>query len=109
MKKKESTFLKKLLMAIFTILPLLFVYQFLIKEVKSLNSLKNEKLQVLREKENKLEQKKVAYQKLTSEDEIVKRAKDKFELIRIDHIDDININSNQIKNLKKMISKKYDK
>ncbi|MCP5061764.1 MAG: hypothetical protein GY936_04770 [Ignavibacteriae bacterium] len=108
MKKKESSFLKKLLFAILTILPLLFVSLFIIKEVKGLNSFKNELLQELREKENKLEQKRVAYQKLTSEDEIVKRAKDKFELIRIDHLDDININSNQIKNLEKMISKKYD-
>ena len=74
-----------------------------------MNSVKNEKLQVLREKENKVEQKKVAYQKLTSEDEIVKRAKDKFQLIRIDRIDDINVNSNEIKNLEKKISKKYDK
>lgn len=108
MKKKESSFLKKLLFAILTILPLLFVYLFIIKEVKGLNSFKNERIQELREKENKLEQKRVAYQKLTSEDEIVKRAKEKFELIRIDHLDDININSNQIKNLEKMISKKYD-
>ncbi|MEE9429849.1 MAG: hypothetical protein V3V16_02345 [Melioribacteraceae bacterium] len=109
MKKKESTFLKKLLFVTLTVIPLLFFYQLFIKEVKSLNSLKNEKLQVLREKENKVEQKRVAYQKLTSEDEIVNRAKDKFQLIRIDRIDDINVNSNEIKNLEKKISKKYGK
>ena len=109
MKKKESTFLRQLLIAIITIVPLLVIYQVTIKKVKELNSTKNNKLQILREKENKLEQKKVAFQKLTSEDEIVKKAKDKFQLIPSDHIDDININSNEIKNLKKMISKKYDK
>jgi len=109
MKNLENTFLKKMMISVLTILPLLFIYQLIIKEVKELNSCKNEMMEELREKENKLEQKKVAFQKLTSEDEIVKKAKNKFKLIRIDHIDDIRINSNQIKNLEKMISKKYDK
>jgi hypothetical protein len=62
----------------------------------------------LREKENKLEIKMVAYQKLTSEDEVVKKAKEKFELVRIDHLDNITINKNKIDNLKKYIAKKYD-
>lgn len=62
----------------------------------------------MREKENKLEIKKVAYQKLTSEDEVVRKAKEKFELIRIDHLDKISINKNKIDNLKKYIAKKYD-
>lgn len=65
-------------------------------------------LEELREKENKLEIKKVAYQKLTSEDEVVRKAKEKFELIRIDHLDKISINKNKIENLKKYIAKKYD-
>ena len=65
-------------------------------------------MEELREKENKLEIKKVDYQKLTSEDEVVRKAKDKFDLVRIDHLDKITINKNRIDNLKKYIAKKYD-
>ena len=36
---------------------------------------KNQKIEVLRGEENKLEIKKVVYQKLTSEDEVVSKAK----------------------------------
>ncbi len=89
-------------------MPLLFGYVFIIKQVKNLNAEKNNKLEILREKQNKLEEKKVAYQKLTSEDEIVGKAKEKFNLVRIDHLDKVYINKNQIKNLEKLIQKKYD-
>jgi len=89
-------------------MPLSFGYVYIIKQVKKLNAEKNTQLEILREKQNKLEEKKVAYQKLTSEDEIVRKAKEKFNLVRIDHLDEININSNQIKNLEKLIQKKYD-
>lgn len=73
-----------------------------------MNAIKNLSLEEVREKENKLEIKKVAYQKLTSEDEVVRKAKEKFELVRIDHLDKITINKNKIENLKKYIAKKYD-
>ena len=89
-------------------MPLIFVYVYIIKQVKNLNAEKNNKLEILREKQNKLEEQKVAYQKLTSEDEIVRKAKEKFNLVRIDHLDKININTNQIKNLEKLIQKKYE-
>jgi hypothetical protein len=88
--------------------PLLFTYLFTLQEIKELNAEKNIHLEELREKENKLEIKKVAYQKLTSEDEVVRKAKEKFELIRIDHLAKISINKNKIEILKKYIAKKYD-
>lgn len=91
-----------------TIAPLLFAYLFTLHEIKEMNAIKNLSLEELREKENKLEIKKVAYQKLTSEDEVVRKAKQKFELVRIDHLDKITINKNKIENLKKYIAKKYD-
>jgi len=81
---------------------------FLIQEIKDLNGEKNKFLEELREKENKLEIKRVQYQKLTSEDEVVKKSKEKFNLIRIDHLDKIHVNKNKINNLKKYIAKKYD-
>ena len=87
---------------------MLFTYLFTLNEIKELNAEKNIHLEELHEKENKLETKKVAYQKLTSEDEVVRKAKEKFELIRIDHLDKISINKNKIENLKKYIAKKYD-
>lgn len=81
---------------------------FTIKEIKNLNALKNFKLEQLREKENKLEIKKVELQRLTSEDEVVQKAKDKFALVRIDNLSKISVNKNQIENIKKFISKKYE-
>ena len=93
---------------IVTVTPLLFTYLFTLQGIKVLNSKKNEKLELLREKENKLEIRKVEYQKLTSEDEIVSKAKQNFDLVRIDHMDKIAINKNKIENLKKFVAKKYD-
>lgn len=86
----------------------MFTYLFTLQEIKELNAKKNTYLEELREKENKLEIKQVAYQKLTSEDEVVRKAKEKFELVRIDHLNKISINKNKIENLKKYIAKKYE-
>lgn len=108
MRKKSSSFFKNISLVLITVTPLLFAYLFTLQGVKELNAQKNKKLEELREKENKLEISKVEYQKLTSEDEIVGRAKNKFDLVRIDHLDKISINKNKIENLKKFISKKYD-
>lgn len=81
---------------------------FTIKEIKNLNAFKNFKLEELREKENKLEIKRVELQRLTSEDEVVQKAKDKFALIRIGNLSKISVNKNQIENIKKFVSKKYE-
>lgn len=81
---------------------------FTIKEIKNLNAFKNFKLEELREKENKLEIKRVELQRLTSEDEVVQKAKDKFALVRIDNLSKISVNKNQIENIKKFVSKKYE-
>ncbi len=91
-----------------TLTPLLFIYLFTLQEIKELNADKNKFLEVLREKENKLEMRKVEYQKLTSEDVVVGKAKDKFDLVRIEYLDKIQINNNKISNLKKYIAKKYE-
>ena len=91
-----------------TVTPLLFLYLFTLQEIKDLNAKKNTTIEELREKENKLEIKQVAYQKLTSEDEVVRKAKEKFQLVRIDHLDMISINKNKIDNIKKHITKKYE-
>lgn len=81
---------------------------FTLQEIRDLNADKNRFLELLREKQNKLEIKKVEYQKLTSEDEVVVNAKDKFDLVRIEYLDKIQINNNKISNLKKFIAKKYE-
>ena len=108
MRKKNSSFFKNIALVIVTVTPLLFAYLFTLQGVKELNAQKNRKLEELKEKENKLEIRRVDYQKLTSEDEIVGRAKSKFDLVRIDHLDKISINKIKIENLKKFIAKKYD-
>lgn len=108
MNKKNSSFLKNITILLITVTPLLFTYLFTLQGVREMNAQKNKKLEALKEKENKLEIRKVEYQKLTSEDEIVGRAKNKFNLERIDHLDKISVNKNKIENLKKFIAKKYD-
>lgn len=108
MKKENSSFFKNLFIGVITVTPLLFTYLFTLQEIKEMNAFKNIKSEELRGKDNKLEIKKVTYQKLTSEDEVVKNAKNRFDLVRIDHLDKISINNNKIKNLKKYIAKKYD-
>jgi predicted RND superfamily exporter protein len=97
-----------LFIGVVTLTPLLFIYLFTLQEIKELNADKNKFLEVLREKENKLEMRKVEYQKLTSEDVVVGKAKDKFDLVRIEYLDKIQVNNNKISNLKKYISKKYE-
>lgn len=81
---------------------------FVIKDIKNLNALKNLKLEELREKENKLEIKKVELQRLTSEDEVVQKAKDKFALVRINNLSTISVSKNQIENIKNFVNKKYE-
>ena len=95
-------------MVLFTIAPLLFINMFVIKDIKNLNALKNLKLEELREKENKLEIKKVELQRLTSEDEVVQKAKDKFALVRINNLSTISVSKNQIENIKNFVNKKYE-
>ncbi len=81
---------------------------FVIKEIKNLNALKNLKLERLREKENKLEVKKVELQRLTSEDEVVQKAKDKFALVRINNLSKISVSKSQVENIKNFVNKKYE-
>ena len=81
---------------------------FTIQEIKELNRHKNQRIEELRSHENKLEIKKVVYQKLTSEDEVVSKAKEKFDLVRIDYMSKISVNRNRVKNIEKLIKKKYD-
>ncbi|MBK7981478.1 MAG: hypothetical protein IPK06_16020 [Ignavibacteriae bacterium] len=66
------------------------------------------KLEELREKENKLEIKKVELQRLTSEDEVVQKAKDKFALVRISNLSTISVSKSQIENIKNFVNKKYE-
>ncbi len=108
MKKERSAFFRRLFMVIFTITPLIFTDLFLIRDMKELNAQKNYKLEELRGNENKIEIKRVELQRLNSEDEVVKKAREKFDLIRIDNLSKISVNKNQINNIKKYISKKYE-
>lgn len=108
MKKERSAFFKKLFLVIFTITPIIFTDLFIIRDMKELNAKKNYKLEELRGNENKIEIKRVELQRLTSEDEVVNKAKEKFDLIRINNISKISVNKIQINNLKKYISKKYE-
>ena len=97
-----------LLIGFFTVTPLLFVYLFTVKAIKELNAEKNLISSVLKEKENQLEQKRVEIQKLTSEDEIVRKAENKFGFERIDFAEELIVNESRIKRVEKIINEKYD-
>ncbi len=107
MKQNNRAFLKKLLIAILTITPLLFVHLYSINEIEKLNSLKNEKQFLLNDLSDRLEAKQVEVQKLSSEEVIIPKAF-KLGLIKISNLNKININESKVDLIKEIVEKKYD-
>ncbi len=107
MKRNNKAFLKKLLVAILTITPLLFVHLYSINEIEKLNSLKNEKQILLNDLNDRLEAKRVEVQKLSSEEVIIPKAF-KLGLVKINNLNKIKINKSKIELIKEIVEKKYD-
>jgi len=106
-KRNNKAFLKKLLVAILTITPLLFVHLYSINEIEKLNSLKNEKQILLNDLNDRLEAKRVEVQKLSSEEVIIPKAF-KLGLVKINNLNKIKINKSKIELIKEIVEKKYD-
>ncbi|GEM_PF-2721015 len=107
MKGNNKAFLKKLLFSILTITPLLFIHLYSISEIEKLNSIKNEKLSLLNDLNDRLEASRVEVQKLSSEEVIIPKAF-KLGLIKINNLKKIHINKSKVNLIKSIVEKKYE-
>ncbi|MCF8260808.1 MAG: hypothetical protein K9J12_08540 [Melioribacteraceae bacterium] len=107
-KKRESLF-KHVLMTVLIVALSLFAYVFLIEETKRINREISKSIEILEAKKSQYETKFVEYQKLTGENRITKIAQERLNLVRnMKTSQTINIDSNQIERLKKLVNEKYD-
>lgn len=101
--------LKSFIVIVVAVALLLFTYVVTLTEIKRINKEKIYKQQVLNERKNRIEAKVVEIQKLTSEDRIVKFAQDSLGMVRPnDNLDAIQVSKEQIKQIEKLVSDKYD-
>lgn len=101
--------LKNFILIVFVIAWLLFIYVVTITEIKNMKNEKINKIELLNEKQNRIEMKLVQIQKLMSEDRIVKIAQDSLGLIRpTENLETLRISKEQIKRIEKFVNEKYD-
>lgn len=88
---------------------LLFIYVATLTEIKNMKKEKINKIELLNEKQNKIEMKLVEIQKLMSEDRIVEIAKDSLGLILpVESLDELRVSKEQINRIEKLVNEKYD-
>jgi len=106
---KKGSSLKNFIVVITAVAILLFTYVATVTEIKRMNRLKISKQDSLNVKLNLVEGKMVEIQKWTAEDRIVVYAQDSMGLIRpSDNLETISISKDQIKQVEKLLSQKYD-
>ena len=106
---KKGSSLKSFIVVITAIAILLFTYVATVTEIKRMNRLKISKQDSLSVKLNLVEGKMVEIQKWTAEDRISVFAQDSIGLIRpTDNLETISISKDQIKQVEKLLSQKYD-
>ncbi len=109
MKKTEINLLKLILAGIILFVPSIFVYLFTLEEFKTLTVDKNAKLEIVKQKQNNIEQRDVDIQRLSSEERITEIAKEKLGLIRATKLPlTRTVNANKIKNMEDLINRQYD-
>ena len=105
----QGSSIKNFIVLIVTAAVILFIYVASVTEIKRMNKEKIIKKDLLNEKMNRLEAKIVDFQKLTSEERIVKYAQDSLGLIRpTENLDSIIISKDQADQIEKMLKEKYD-
>lgn len=105
----KGSSLKSFLVIVVTAALMLFAYVAIITEIKRMNNEKITKHEMLNERHNRLDEKLVDVQKLTSEDRIVKFAQDSLGLIRpTENLETIFVSKEQIKQVEKILNEKYD-
>ncbi len=106
---KKGSSLKSFIVIITAIAVLLFTYVATVTEIKRMNRLKISKQDSLNVKLNLVEGTMVEIQKWTAEDRIVVYAQDTIGLIRpSDNLEIISVSKDQVKQVEKLLSQKYD-
>ena len=107
--KRKNSFSKHLIIIAGLTAFFLFSYIYILEEVKANSRMKIRKEEELIGKKDKLEAKLVEVQQLSSEERIVKIAEESLGLIRsLKPFEIISINENQVKQIKKIVDKKYE-
>ena len=105
----KGSSLRNFIILVVTVSLISFTYVVTLSEIKRINKEKIYKQQVLNERKNRIEAKVVEIQKLTSEDRIVKFAKDSLGMIRpSENLDAIQVSKEQLKQIEKLVNDKYD-
>ena len=107
-KRKKNTFLSILLLTLLVLVLSIFVYLFSVNEIKAMNKKKNQLIEKLTERTNKLETRIVEVQRLSSENRIVKMAKEMGLIRSTKQYEIIYIDSDQINQVNRIVNSKYE-
>ncbi|MGD8778766.1 MAG: septum formation initiator family protein [Ignavibacteria bacterium] len=108
MRKQKSSFFKIFLLTALPVVLGLFIYVMINHEIKLMNRIKANKEELLAQKNNKIRRYKVEVQKLSSEERIVKIAKDSLGLVRSDEIfENLFVDNKKIEQIEKLVNEKY--
>ena len=108
--KKKNNFIKNFVFFFGFAVIVLFVYVFLLTEIKSMTKSKSLKQEELIDKKNKIEMNRVELQKLTSEERIVSFAQDSLSMFRPGtEIDSVTVNKQQLMYIINKLNERYGK
>ncbi len=106
----KNSFVYYLIFSFVLIVLSLFVYVFSLNEIKRLRREKDILLDKLSQKHNLLEAKMVEVQKLSSEDRIVKLAKERFGLVRSNKtFEKLYVNNEHLEQIIIIVNSRYEK
>ncbi len=107
--KKKNNFVRNLLVVAAIAAVMLLAYVILLQEVKEMNKEKVERQDLLHEKNNKIREKFVEIQKLSSEERIVEIAENKLKMVRAENNNDVlHVSETQILQIERIIDRKYE-
>lgn len=107
-RRKKNTFLSMLMFTLMVLIVSIFVYLFTINEIKAMNKKKNLLIEQLTDRTNKVETRLVEVQRLSSENRIVKMAKEMGLIRSTKQYEIIYIDSDQITQVKRIVNSKYE-
>ncbi len=107
--KRKNNFVRNLLVVAAIAAVMLLAYVILLQEVKEMNKEKVERQDLLHEKNNKIREKFVEIQKLSSEERIVEIAENKLKMVRAENNNDVlHVSETQILQIERIIDRKYE-
>lgn len=109
MNKKKTSFVKNLVFGTLAAAIILSLYVFIHEENRVMLKDKIAREELLHQKRNKLKEKQVEVQKLTSEERIIKLASEKLGMTRTHEVvDTLFINKDLVNQTEKIIAGKYE-